>query len=97
MTGTKKLQDLFVDAKVPREMRAGVPVLAAERGIFWVAGRWVAGWAVAGPGTRRAWRLSFRRRQGWDGDDDPQIAQIDTDFERTDDSWRVERTQCPRR
>ena len=64
MTGTKKLQDLFVDAKVPREMRAGVPVLAAERGIFWVAGRWAAGWAVAGPATGRAWRFSFRTTAG---------------------------------
>ena len=77
MTGSKKLQDLFVDAKVPREMRAGLAVLAAERGIFWVAGRWAAGWAVAGAGTRRAWRFSFRRRQGWNGETDPQMHDAD--------------------
>lgn len=27
MTGSKKLQDVFVDAKVPPERRAGIPVL----------------------------------------------------------------------
>lgn len=64
MAGAKKLQDLFVDAKVSRTVRALLPVLEAPRGIFWVAGRWAAGWAVPGPGCRRAWRFSFRRPSG---------------------------------
>jgi tRNA(Ile)-lysidine synthase len=38
MTGSKKLQDLFVDLKLPREMRQRVAlVLGAER-LLWVAG-----------------------------------------------------------
>jgi tRNA(Ile)-lysidine synthase len=36
--GTRKLQDVLVDAKVPREQRPAVPVLAAGEEILWVAG-----------------------------------------------------------
>lgn len=36
--GTKKLQDLFVDEKVPRHVRDTVPVVADREGIVWVAG-----------------------------------------------------------
>lgn len=36
--GTKKLQDLFVDEKVPAPVRDTVPVVADARGILWVAG-----------------------------------------------------------
>ncbi len=38
MAGTKKLQDLFVDEKVPREERARVPLVCDQRGIIWVVG-----------------------------------------------------------
>lgn len=36
--GRRKLQDLFTDAKVPRDRRGSVPVLADAAGILWVAG-----------------------------------------------------------
>ena len=44
MTGTKKLQDFFVDRKVPRECRGAVPIVAdaADR-VVWVAGHAIAG------------------------------------------------------
>ena len=48
MSGTKKLQDFFTDAKVPREQRDDVPLLVCERGIAWVVGHRVAAWAVTG-------------------------------------------------
>ncbi len=38
MTGTKKLQDLFVDAKIPRSERDRIPIVYSPRGIVWVAG-----------------------------------------------------------
>ncbi|MEN6371433.1 MAG: tRNA lysidine(34) synthetase TilS [Armatimonadota bacterium] len=38
MTGHKKLQDLFTDAKTPRRERVLVPVIADEEKIIWVAG-----------------------------------------------------------
>lgn len=38
MRGTKKLQDVFVDAKVPRRLRALTPVVRSGDEIAWVAG-----------------------------------------------------------
>ena len=34
----KKLQDFFVDCKVPRRIRDGIPLVIAPEGIVWVAG-----------------------------------------------------------
>ena len=53
MTGSKKLQDFFTDAKVPREQRDHIPLLVCERSIAWVVGHRVAGWAVGSPESRR--------------------------------------------
>jgi tRNA(Ile)-lysidine synthase len=36
--GTKTLQDLFTDRKVPRELRRSLPILEADDEIAWVAG-----------------------------------------------------------
>jgi tRNA(Ile)-lysidine synthase len=36
--GTKTLQDLFTDRKVPRELRRALPVLEVDGEIAWVAG-----------------------------------------------------------
>lgn len=38
LKGNKKLQDLFVDAKVPREDRERVPVVVDQKGILWIPG-----------------------------------------------------------
>jgi tRNA(Ile)-lysidine synthetase-like protein len=38
MRGRKKLQDFFVDAKIPRADRDGIPLIAAEDEILWVCG-----------------------------------------------------------
>ena len=55
MTGTKKLQDFFTDAKIPREQRDHVPLLVCDKGIAWVVGRRVAEWAVAGDDAPGLW------------------------------------------
>jgi tRNA(Ile)-lysidine synthase len=49
MQGTKKLQDIFVDAKVPRTWRPGLPVVVSAKGIAWVVGMRVAQWALPSP------------------------------------------------
>ena len=50
--GSKKLQDIFVDEKIPRELRVGVPVLECRREIVWIPGFRVArGWEVTGSGS----------------------------------------------
>lgn len=38
MSGTKKLQDFFVDAKVPRRVRGLIPIFEDGKKIVWVAG-----------------------------------------------------------
>ncbi len=38
MAGQKKVQDFFVDAKVPRAERDTVPLLISPRGIVWIVG-----------------------------------------------------------
>lgn len=42
MKGQKKLQDLLVDLKVPREKRDLIPILEDEEGIIWVTGYRIA-------------------------------------------------------
>ena len=46
MTGTRKLQDYFTDAKIPRDRRDGIPLLVCDRGIAWIAGHRTADWAL---------------------------------------------------
>jgi tRNA(Ile)-lysidine synthase len=38
MDGSRKLQDLYVDEKIPREKRASLPVLATEKEVLWAIG-----------------------------------------------------------
>ncbi len=55
----KKLQDFFVDQKVPRTWRDVVPLLVSERGIAWVVGYRVAEWARAREDSRRVCEVRF--------------------------------------
>jgi tRNA(Ile)-lysidine synthase len=59
MTGSKKLQDFMVDAKVPREMRDRVPLVLSEKGIAWVVGHRIAHWARMGEDTVEVVELEF--------------------------------------
>ena len=49
----KKVSDIFSDAKVPRDARKSVPIVADEAGILWVVGHCVAERAKVTPETRR--------------------------------------------
>ncbi len=58
MKGEKKLQDFFVDEKVPRQERAAVPLLCATDGrIAWVVGYRIAEPFKVTPQTKRVVRL----------------------------------------
>ena len=59
--GTRKLQDVLVDAKVPRETRALLPVLAAGAEILWVPGLARGTGAPIGPATTRVVEAIFER------------------------------------
>ena len=63
MSEAKKLQDLFVDAKVPRRDRDQVPLVCAPWGIAWVVGHRIAERAKITPASRRILRLRFTRRE----------------------------------
>jgi len=59
--GTRKLQDVLVDAKVPRERRPEVPVLVDATGtILWVAGIVRGAEARIGPATGRVIDMTLR-------------------------------------
>lgn len=55
----KKLQDFFVDLKVDRMMRGGIPLVVAPAGIVWVAGCRGDERFAAGSGTTRPVTLSI--------------------------------------
>jgi tRNA(Ile)-lysidine synthase len=56
--GTKSLQDLFTDRKVPRSLRRTLPVVTCEGRIAWIAGVAVSEEFVARPGAGEAAVLS---------------------------------------
>ncbi len=61
--GRKKLQDLFVDEKIPRDERGGVPVVVAPGGdIIWVAGLRGDERFKAGPETKRFLLLELHQQ-----------------------------------
>jgi tRNA(Ile)-lysidine synthase len=51
--GSKKLQDVFVDAKVPREDRPSWPVLEGDGAVIWVPGLARGEGAAVTAATRR--------------------------------------------
>jgi tRNA(Ile)-lysidine synthase len=59
--GSKSLQDLFTDRKVPRELRRSLPVVETDGEIVWVAGVAVAEGFRAREGDAGAVWLSARR------------------------------------
>lgn len=38
MNGTKKVKDLFIDNKIPRDERKKIPIIADQKGIIWIPG-----------------------------------------------------------
>ncbi|MCH7624352.1 MAG: tRNA lysidine(34) synthetase TilS [Chloroflexi bacterium] len=61
MKGHKKLQDFMVDAKIPREGREGVPIVASASGIVWVVGHRIADWARVPDDASKCLVLRFDR------------------------------------
>lgn len=57
MNQAKKLQDMFVDCKVPREKRHRIPLICDEEGILWVVGLRIAERAKVKENTKRTLHL----------------------------------------
>jgi len=67
MPGSRKLQDLFVDAKVPRQERHIIPVVVDGEGrIVWVAGLRIAGHAALKPTAAECVHLIWQRQMDKD-------------------------------
>jgi tRNA(Ile)-lysidine synthase len=60
LAGRKKLQDFFVDEKIPRAERYRVPLLARAGAIVWVVGRRLADAVKLTPATRRIVEIQAR-------------------------------------
>ncbi len=61
--GTKKVQDILVDAKVPAEERDGLPIVVDERGIVWVVGHCIDERVKVTSGTRQVVHLRALREE----------------------------------
>jgi tRNA(Ile)-lysidine synthase len=57
MAGVKKLQDFFVDAKIPRAQRSSIPLLLSRDQIVWVVGHRLSELAKVTPQTQLILRL----------------------------------------
>ena len=66
MTGRKKVQDVLVDRKVPRDERDRVPIVTDETGrIVWVAGHVLDDGFRVTPRTTTVVILTLRRKSAW--------------------------------
>jgi tRNA(Ile)-lysidine synthase len=70
LKGNKKLQDLFVDAKVPRERRDQIPIVTDQKGILWVSGLRIDERGRVGGATEQVLVLTLHR-EGDLGDASP--------------------------
>lgn len=61
MKASKKLQDFFVDEKVPYDQRDGIPLLCDQRGIIWVVGMRLSDKYKVTPRTKRMLKITARR------------------------------------
>jgi tRNA(Ile)-lysidine synthase len=50
---SKKLQDYFVDEKVPKMRRNAAPLLASEQDVVWIIGMRTDDRFLPGPGTKK--------------------------------------------
>jgi tRNA(Ile)-lysidine synthase len=74
MSGRKTLQDLYVDAKIPGELRARLPIMASGQqtsDVLWVPGRGGrrSRHALVTANTERVLRLEFRNSESQKGDE----------------------------
>lgn len=59
MMGSRKVQDILVDRKVPAHTRDKVPIIADSEGILWVAGHTISERAKLRPGTQNTLSLKI--------------------------------------
>jgi tRNA(Ile)-lysidine synthase len=64
LNGTKKVQDMFVDAKVPRSRRDSLPLLVNGDGqVLWIPGMRRSRYALVTADTRTTLRFTYVGRE----------------------------------
>ncbi len=61
MAAEKKLQDFYVDGKIPRLRRSSIPLIVSGRKIIWVCGLRLSDEVKITSGTRRILKLSYKK------------------------------------
>ena len=59
MDNIKKLQDFFVDIKIPRLQRDNVPLMVSSKGIIWVVGYRIAEWCKVTEHSERIIKIEW--------------------------------------
>lgn len=59
-----KVNEFMINLKVPRDLRAGWPILAGRQGIAWLCGLRLDEHALVRPDSRWAWEVRIVRRPG---------------------------------
>ncbi len=62
MTGSKKVKDLFIDAKIPQPLRRSIPLIFSGGRLIWVCGVRVAEGVRVAAGETRAIRATVTGR-----------------------------------
>ncbi len=65
MKGSKKLKDIFIDAKIPLSDRRGVPLLVSGGRIIWAVGVRQSEYSKVADGTKRVLRVDVMKYTGW--------------------------------
>lgn len=61
--GTKKLKDIFINLKVPREERDIIPLICFDDEIAWIVGYKVSESFKITKGTNRVLKISFEGKE----------------------------------
>ena len=65
--GTKKLKEFFIDAKIPREDRGRIPLIAVGNEIVWIIGYKISDKFKVTENTKSVLKLEYNRRGHNDG------------------------------
>ena len=63
MEGTKRLNEFMIDARIPKNWRDRIPLLASESGVAWVVGWRIAQWARVTEATGQVVEVIFAREE----------------------------------
>ena len=63
MNASKKLHDIFIDEKVPREVRDRIPLIIARNKILWAVGLKLSDACKINESTERVIKLSVKNKR----------------------------------